>query len=432
MKILKRFFSKIMMLIVAITLIMPTTPVKADTTTSGTIGAHGTWLTTYNIEKINNQITQDIDNIYQPFVSTQLAPEYVPIEAKIGIVFMNAMSWLANILDMSLVRFVIVFIIVMYIFWMMLETYNMMTNVTDIKKFIEDIVKKGVLVVIWMMVLNIGPTKIFIYLMTPILQLGTALADFILNSITNIAGVSLPDTCNAIKAYVETNAQSQLILEPEMAANIMCLPTRISGLFYTGIGIGLKWMIYGIGHSMLTFMAGVLFVGIFFINIWKFALMTLGVIADLFLALMLLPFTAIAETVNQTSYKGMAGTAYNSFAKLIKVDSLSAQISRFINASVYFVSLSIVIALCATLMAGTLTNDTALQIPTLDNSNFMITIMTGFLVLYMANKADSLAKQLGGSINDSLGQQFGKDLLRLTQDTWNTGKGWYKAWRSAK
>ena len=191
-------------------------------------------------------------------------------------------------------------------------------------------------------------------------------------------------------------------------------------------------MLAGIGHSMFTFIIGVVFIIIFLINIWKFALMALGVIADLFLAIFMLPFTAIAETVGKTSYTGIAGTIFNGLLGLFKTESLSAQITRFINAAIYFVSLSIVVALCAAILSGVVDTNLAAQVPTIDNEGFMITLLIGCLVAYLADKALKIAKDLGGSIDDSLGQQFGKDITKLAQNIRDQSKKYWKLYKDSK
>ena len=152
---------------------------------------------------------------------------------------------------------------------------------------------------------------------------------------------------------------------------------------------------------------------------------------DLFLGVMMLPFTALAETISPTSYKGLAGNIFNGFIKLFNVGpvKLDAQINRFINAAIYFVALSIVIAVCAGLLYGIIGTNMATQIPTLENDGFIPALLTGLLVAYLANKADEIAKKIGGNdkpIDASFGTKFGEDVKRLADDTIATAKGWAK------
>jgi len=396
----------------------------------GDVGDYGSWATDNNLQLLIDNISHDMAAIQVSFDQTQMVADYVPIEAKIGLAFMNAMSWLGKVLDNSLVRFVKIFLIIGFMFWIMLEAYAMMTKGDgNIKKLAEDIVKKGGLIVIWIIVLNIGPAKLFLYVMGPVLTVGTTFADLILNAVSSVVGTSLPDTCGAIREYAAANARPDMLIDGQMAANIMCLPTRLSGFFYTAISAGFSWMWTGIGTSAFTFLVGALFVVLFVVNMWKFALMALGVIADLFMGILMLPFTAIKETLGKTSYKGIAGNIFNGFLDLFSAESLSDQIQRFVNAAIYFVSLSIVISICVALLSGTITPDLATNAPSLENDGYIMTVLTGCLVWYLASTAEKLAKQLGGSVDGSMGQKFGSDVVNWTKTGYKTTKGWIKAIR---
>jgi len=394
----------------------------------GNIGDEGTWTTPENLDAVTGLLSHDMD-AFQQGVQNQLVPDYVPAEARLGIAFINAMSSIGVMLDRSLGRFAQIFIIIMFVFWVTLEGYQLISGTANTQKTVEGIVKKAVIIAIWMIVLNMGVAKIFMLVMAPVLALGSAISDLILNAVTAAAGASLPDTCAAIHAYTAANISPNAIIDAGAAADLMCVPTRLSGFFSTAIVAGFKWMGYGIGHSALTFLAGLVFVVLFAMAAWKFALMALGVIADLFLAIFMLPFTAVAETTNKTQYKGIPGTIYNGLLDIFKTQSLSTQIQRFIDAVVYFVSLSIVIAVCAAILAGAFATNLASQVPTIEDQGFMITLLIGCLVLYLANKAKEIAGRIGGAINDALGQQFGSDVVNFTKNTYKTAKGWYRAAR---
>ena len=62
----------------------------------------------------------------------------------------------------------------------------------------------------------------------------------------------------------------------------------------------------------------------------------------------------------------------------------------------------------------------------------MITILCGCLVLYLANKADELAKKIGGSIDNSFGKQLQGDVKTLWNDTKNVASKIYKDWLKKK
>ena len=385
------------------------------------IGDYGTWATDANREMVVGTLQNDIDN-FAPDTAKQLLPNYVPIEAKVGMAFINALSHVAHIIDNALARFAIIFIILMYVFWIMGEAYNNMKTGWDIKKLGKEITIKTLKVAFWIMVLNFGPAKIFMMLMTPIMLVGTYTADAILNVVSNVVGVQLPDTCAAIQTYVSTHIAPSAIIDANAAANIMCMPTRLSGYFSSGVALGWEYIKQSIGTSAFLFVLGVAFVIMFIVNAWKFTFMAFGVIADLFLAIIMLPFTAVAETVSKTSYKGIPGTVYNAFTGLFKTESLKAQIGRVVSAAIYFIVLSVVIAVCVALMSGFVGVNSATMAPELKDVGVMPMLITGFLVWYLANRADEIAKDWGGSIKDEFGKKLRSDVETLAKNVYKTSK----------
>ena len=387
----------------------------------GDIGDYGSWATEANHEKLMTSINNDIDN-FAPNMSKQLVADYVPIEAKVGMAFMNAMSHVAHIIDNALARFAIIFIILMYAFWIMGEAYNNMQNGWDVHKLGKAITVKTLKVAFWIIVLNLGPAKVFMMLMTPIVLIGTFAADAILNAVSSVVGVQLPDTCAAIHTYVSSHIAQSAIIDAEAAANIMCLPTRLSGYFSSGVALGWEYIKQSIGNSAFLFVLGIAFIIMFIVNAWKFTFMAFGVIADLFLAIIMLPFTAVSETVTKTSYKGIPGTVYNSFTGLFKTESLEAQIRRVISAAIYFVVLAVVIAVCVALMSGFVGVNSTTMIPEIKDTGIMPMLITGFLVWYIAKRADEIAKDWGGSINDEYGKKLRNDVETLAKGVYKTGK----------
>jgi len=432
MMLMKRILSKIMVCVLGTLLLMPgAIAAAANVPTAGDIGDHGVWATDHNHQALTQSLSTDIE-FFQSDFQNQLTQNYVPVEAKVGLAFINAMTFIGRILDNSLVRFATIFIAVAFLFWMAFEAYQMIIGQADVKKSIESIVKKGFTIAIWVFVIEYGPAQTFMLVAGPIITIGTYMSDLILNAVATTVGTSLPDTCAAIRDYTAAHISPDAIIDGAAAADILCVPTRLSGFFYTGVAAGWKWMLAGIGHSTFTFLMGAVFIVIFLINIWKFALMALGVIADLFLTIFMLPFTAIAETVGKTSYKGIVGTIFNGFLGLFKTDNLSTQITRFINAAIYFVSLSIIVAVCAAIMSGVVDADLASQVPSIDNDGFMITLIVGCLVAYLADKTLKIAKDLGGSVDDTLGQQFGKDITGLAKNIQAQAKKYWKLYKESK
>ena len=406
----RKFLSKVIVCVMALFLVISGGFCETNVP-SGDIGDYGSWATEHNRDVLTSTLRTDLENAAP---HTQPVSDYVPPEAKVGLAFIGGLSTVGKILDSSLIRFVNIFLILAYIFWAMFESYRMMTTDSNVKKLMESLVKKAVLIAVWIFVLAFGPAKIFMMVIGPIIMVGTYLSNLILDSVTGLLGVKLPDTCQAIHNYVAARPDTAAsLINPEHTAEIMCVPTRLSGFFATAISVGWKWMIAGIGTSAFTFFVGAFFIVLFAFNIWKFAFMAFGVIADLFLAVLLLPFTAISETIGKTEYKGIAGDIFNGFLGLFKTESLNTQIQRFVNAAIYFVSLSIVIAICAGLLAGTVTPEMGTEIPTLQNVGFMTTLLTGLLVAYLATHADKIARDIGGSVNPEFGEKLRQDVIKL-------------------
>jgi len=225
------------------------------------------------------------------------------------------------------------------------------------------------------------------------------------------------------------------IVSSRYTADLLCLPTRLSGFFYTCVAAGFKWMWFGIGHSALTFVAGAVFVVIFTINIWKFALLALGVIVDLFMAIMLLPFTAITECFGgkkATNLEGIPATIFTAFAGIFKYTSLPDQIKRFIQAVIYFIILAVVAAIGAALLGGVVTTDLGDKVPTVQSEGFMPVLIVGCLVAYLADKATKIAEDMGGKIDESFGKQVSGDLKKIWDNTKKQVSDWRKIFAEGK
>lgn len=430
-----KFLSKILVALMFLCVVAPA--FSATGATNGNTNVVESWATEQNRNVFVNKLVGSNGDLieFQSEFQNQIVHDYVPVEARVGIAMMNGLNQVAKILDTSLVRFMVIFIIIMYAFWIMLESYNMMTTDSNVQKLVKSIVRKTFILIIWISVLEIGPAQLFMFVVGPIITIGTYISDFILNAIAQTAGITIPDTCGAIREYATTTVPTDMIIDATAAADVLCVPTRLSGFFVTAIATGWKWMIAGVGHSIFTFIIGAIFVVVFAWNTWKFALMALAVIMNLFLAVLLLPFTALAETVPQTSYKGVVGNIFNSFIGLFNMGSvkLDAQINKFINAAIYFVSLSIVIAVCAALLSGVVDTNMATNVPTLKDDSFIPVLLSGALVAWLANKADSIARDIGGSIpEDGTGKKFVDDIKAVAKNTYDTAKSWAKAYAESK
>lgn len=428
-KILSKFFVCILCAFMLCTPCLSATNIPL-----GDIGEYGDWMTGDNINEITKNMSDEATAYQENFTNNLQSSKFVPIEVRIGLMFMKALSSIDYILQISLVRFTIMFLFFMYALWIAVEAYKMMRESTDYRTVLYDVFKKGFVIVVWVLILNYGPAKIFTMLISPILALATYISDFILNSVAQTYNTDIPNTCAAIHNFVDANATSpmanngttQLLINSDTAANIMCLPGRLSAYFYHATVTAFKWFLWGFGHSATAIVMGAICIVIFIKCIFKYAFMTLGVVADLFLTLLMLPFTALAEALPATSEKSYVGQILNGFLSIFSTKKLSEVITVFINAAIYFVSLAIIIAICAALLEYI--------IPLSNNYNeyhlqsAMVTILCGCLVLYLAGKADELAKKVGGSIDNSFGEKLQNDTKTLWKDTKDVAGKIYKDW----
>jgi len=427
MRILK-FLSRFLICILCV-MSLCNASVAAGNVPLGDVGEYGNWITADNMDKFKTETTNDLEKFQNDFQTNLKKSDFVPIEAKIGLSFMQALSSIDKILQMSLVRFTIMFLFVMYAFWIALESYKMIRESSNYKTVLYDIFKKGIIIAVWVLVLNYGPAKIFTMIISPILALGTYLSDFILGAVAKTYNVDIPDTCATIHQYVNANATDKLLIDPDAAANIICLPARMSVYFYHATAAAWKWMLSGFFHSITAIVMGAICIVIFIKCIFKYAFMTLGIVADLFLTLLMLPFTALAEAMPATSEKSYMGQIFSGFLQIFNTKKLSDVILVFINAAIYFVSLAIVIAICAALLTNIISLSYANEYAT---GRAMVTILCGCLVLYLAGKADDLSKQIGGSIDNSFGKQLQGDAKTLWGNTKNVAGKIYQDWLKKK
>ena len=416
-KTVKKLLSKIIIAILAILLYTPVFAVSTNLVT-GDIGDYGVWTTEHNRAVLVEGVRQDITD-FQSANSREYLETGVPIEARLGIVFIRALTHITKVLDSSLVRFVEIFLVVAFIFWAMFEAYKLITDGKSkaIPTF-EDVLRKAIILGIWLAILGFGLTDTFAAIMGPIVEFGSYISNIILDSVASAGNFQLPDTCTALHNYTAAHMTDTSIIDADSAASIMCVPTRMSGFYYGAIAFGWQLIVHGLGTSVFTVILGILFVWLFVYSAFKFAFVAFGVIADLFLVIILLPFTAIAENLNKTSYKGIAGDIYNGFLGVFKTSNLSSQIKKFIDAAIYFISLSIVVAIGGALLAGAVSLNSETHIVTILDGNVLTLLVTGALIAYIASHADDIAKSIGGGIDSALGGELKKDITNF----YNGGK----------
>jgi hypothetical protein len=401
----------------------------ANNVPHGDIGEYGNWITANNMEKYNADLSGDVKSFQQTFQTNLHSSNFVPVEVKLGLVFMKALSSIDYVLQISLVRFVIWFLFLMYAFWIALEAYRMIHESSDYKSVLYDVFIKGITIAVWVIILNYGPAKLFTIIITPILSLGIYLSDFILGAVAQTYNVDIPDTCATIHQYVNATTSDKLLINQDAAANIMCLPARLSIFFYHATASSFEWMVNGFGHSATMVIVGLVCAVMFIGCIFKYAFMTLGVVADLFLKLLMLPFTALAESMPGSKESNYAGQIFSGLLKVFNTKKISDIIYAFINAAIYFVSLAIVIAICTALLTNIVSIDGN---NTYTVGSAMTMILCGALVLYLAGKAEDLAKGIGGKIDNSFGKKLEGDTKTLWGNVKNTSIKIFNAWLKKK
>ncbi len=419
-------FRKILIAIFAVFIAIPA---FADTFMggSGDIGDFGRWATEENRNLVTSRIVDELQH-FGP-TATNVTHAYVPVEAKVGLAFIGGMTQIATTLDKTLGQFAIMFMLIAYAFWVAFEAYNLIGTAGDAKKTIENVLKKGLIISVWLIVLKFGIARAFTMIMVPIVSAGTFIATTIWESITSAAGYTLPNTCEAIKQYATTALPVNVQITADAASGLLCIPTQMSAFFMTIIEIGWKWVIAGVGTSLFTSIIGIYITYLALKSIWKYMFIALGVIADIFLSLLLLPFTAIAETTAKTQYKGVAGDIFNTFLDIFKAEKLETQITRIVKAALYFVCLAVATGVAVSLLKFVV-NPASGEILTsggLDGA--ILLILSLMLVCYMAEKSQKLATEWGGKIETGFGDQVKKDtekLWDLTKKRWKQTRDLFK------
>ena len=394
---------------------------------SGDIGDFGRWATDENRGAVTSRIVDELQH-FGP-TATDVTHGYVPIEAKLGLAFMGGMTRIGVALDNSFGTFAIMFMLIAYAFWVAFEAYNLIGTGADAKKTFETVLKKGLIISAWLIVLKFGIARAFTMIMVPIISVGTYIATTIWESITSVAGYTLPNTCDAIKQYATIAMPADTQITADAAAGLLCIPTQMSAFFMTIVEIGWRWVVAGVGASLFTSAIGIYVTYLALKSIWKYLFVALGVIADIFLALLMLPFTAIAETTAKTQYKGVAGDIFNTFLDIFKAEKLETQITRIVKAALYFVCLAVATGVAVSLLTFVVNPATGEILTSGGLDGAILLILSLMLVCYMADKSQKLATDWGGKIETGFGDQVKKDtekLWELTKKRWKQGRDLFK------
>ena len=358
-------------------------------------------------------VKANLKSISKPLAEAS-EPGYVPVEAKAGKFFMEALSFVAKAVYESLIPFLNVFVIALLAFWILMESWQMIAAPSPPMELAQRVALKFVAVALWLWVLNNDPAALFMWIAGPVISIGTGAAELIMKSTADIAGANFPDTCTAIRDWIAAGGGAKMIVSGDQAADLLCLPTMAGAFFLSAVKAGFDWMIAGLGHSGLEFLMGLVFVILFIYNIWKFTLAALGVIVDLFFVLLFLPFTAVRECFKGgTTYKGMWSPIWSAFVDLVGGDDLGKQFQKFVSAAIYFAAISVVCAIAVILMSG---------VNPAYGGDAIGVLIVGSLSAYLIGRADEIAKKMGGGIDGS----FGDELAANAKNIWNNAVGFGK------
>ena len=421
-KFLKNLLSKMLITIVALMLVCPKTFADDEQALlTGDIGDFGAWTTEHNQMELLGDVKEDIQSLTSNF-QQQYIDTGVPIEAKIGVAFVGGLSFVSEILDRTLVRFVNAFLLLAFFFWLSFEIYKKIIEGKGIPRdSIKEWVKRGAILGIWIILLGGGLQQLFSMLMGPIVAVGSYVSGLVIDSVFATENIQLSDTCNAIRQYAAANTAPGTPIDAQTVANIMCVPTRLSEFYYAAIKYGWTLTLSGLGVSAFTFLIGVVFVCLFTYTAFKFAFVSFSVISELFLVIIMLPFTAITETIGKTSYNGIPGQVFNAFLGLFKSMSLSDQVNKFIQTAIYFVSMSIIVAIGGAILANAVALNSQTGALTVLNGDTLTLLISGALVAYIAMHIEDMAKQIGGAIDyakneNALGNKLQQDVTTLFKD----------------
>ena len=421
-KFLKNLLSKMLITIVALMLVCPKTFADDEQALlTGDIGDFGAWTTEHNQMELLGDVKEDIQSLISNF-QQQYIDTGVPIEAKIGVAFVGGLSFVSEILDRTLVRFVNAFLLLAFFFWLSFEIYKKIIEGKGIPRdSIKEWVKRGAILGIWIILLGGGLQQLFSMLMGPIVAVGSYVSGLVIDSVFATENIQLSDTCNAIRQYAAANTAPGTPIDAQTVANIMCVPTRLSEFYYAAIKYGWTLTLSGLGVSAFTFLIGVVFVCLFTYTAFKFAFVSFSVISELFLVIIMLPFTAITETIGKTSYNGIPGQVFNAFLGLFKSMSLSDQVNKFIQTAIYFVSMSIIVAIGGAILANAVALNSQTGALTVLNGDTLTLLISGALVAYIAMHIEDMAKQIGGAIDyakneNALGNKLQQDVTTLFKD----------------
>ncbi|MDR2685444.1 MAG: hypothetical protein LBB23_01570 [Rickettsiales bacterium] len=322
-----------------------------------------------------------------------------PLDVHASLIIVGGLSQVASIIYDNLLDLIIFMIWIFFAFWLGIKAWDLMRTKIQLMPFLESAAKKLIFVVIGTALLASNPAELFMMFMGGVSALGNAASNLFLSD-TGVGRVS--ETCADVAAWVKASGGDIKFLTSQSVGDIICLTGRTTSFFYNGIGTFLGMMTKGVLEAVIGAAGAVVFLWCIF----KFAFITLGVVVDVVLMLMFLPFTIFSEIFKGDDWGDtmILSDAMKSFAGIFGGDGISALIQKMIQVVIYIVSISLVAAISFLFMRA---------VP----KDFLNLLIGGALTAYMIYKADVLAKKMGGAVDDKFAKLLEQNTTAIYNNT---------------
>lgn len=322
----------------------------------------------------------------------------LPLDIRAALTITEGLGTTSEIIYGNLLGVIISLLWIFFAFWFGLQAWGIMRGDLQIRDASEKIVKKMLLVIVAVFILESNPAEWFMLIFGGIASIGQYAGDLFLSSAT---GTGMATSCGEIYNMIADADINFGFLGAENTASVICMTGRITEFFYAAIMTSFDLATANAGVDLLGLLLGVVGVVLFGYCIFKFAFITLGIIVDIMLMLMFLPFVAFTECFKSGwNDKELAGRIMSKIANAFGDEDLSKQIQTFIQAIIYIVAVSLVASLCFLMISGIVANG---------DPNMIVMLTGGTLCAYMIYKTEKIAEDLGGKINDEWPKELRKN-----------------------
>ncbi|MDR0319556.1 MAG: hypothetical protein LBH81_02340 [Rickettsiales bacterium] len=321
--------------------------------------------------------------------AASLETKGVPLDIRAGLLVVEGLSTVAMLIYKNLIDVIIWLLFIFFAFWWGLEAWSVVYAKSKISDTVKKAVKKGIIITVAVFVLKSNPAEWFMILMSAVARVGNYAADLFL---TEATGMGISQSCAAVHAMVVAGGNSFGFLGPENVASVLCMTGRITEFFWTALSQSFALIGTGIGTNVALAVLGVAGVALFLWCAVKFTIMTLGVVVDMTLMLMFLPFVAFKESFKDGWSKDapFASAIFERIANSFGGGDISGQIKKLVQVLIYIIAVALISSICYLLMKGILA----------ENGNSMVyTLLGGALCAYLISQTDKIATQMGGAVD---------------------------------